>query len=98
VLSILIALIPMKRTGWEAAHILFVLTAGVIGLVVGLERPNLRVNASVVFVFFLFEPIGRVLLGHEAAPKNVVVALALALAGAYFFRDKGNSGDARQPK
>ena len=53
--------------------------------VVGFERPSLRVNASVVFVFFLFELIGRVLLGHEAAPKNVVVALALDLAGAYFF-------------
>ncbi len=38
-----------------------------------------------MFVFFLFELIGRVLLGHEAAPKNVVVALALDLAGAYFF-------------
>lgn len=62
------------------------------------KRWAARLDASFVFVFFLFEPIGRTLLHQQTAPANLGVALFLGLVAAYLFRRKSSteSGNGRE--
>ena len=60
-LSALIAAIPLRLVGREASHLLFLVVAGLLGLLLGRFDP-VQFNVGLVFVFFLFEPMGRVLL------------------------------------
>jgi K+-sensing histidine kinase KdpD len=67
-----------------AFHALFIVVAGLLGVFLGSTRlATARLDSSFLFVFFLFEPMGRVLLAQEAAPADLAVALVLALAAAY---------------
>ncbi|MGC2195576.1 MAG: hypothetical protein WA628_12935 [Terriglobales bacterium] len=92
-ISTLIAVIPVDLVGRGASHLLFVVAVGLLGLLLGLTRSqNWRFSAGFVFVFFLFEPVGRVLLRQGAAPPYLFAALSLALAAAYFFGREGGSG------
>jgi hypothetical protein len=84
VISALIAAIPLRLVGRGASHLLFMVVAGLLGLLLGRFEPG-RLNVGLVFVFFLFEPMGRVLLHQEAVPPHLFLALVLALAASYFF-------------
>ena len=57
-----------------------------------------RLDASVVFVFFLFGPIGPVLLHQQVATRDLGVALFLGIVVAYFFRRKRLSEEPSQPE
>lgn len=92
-ISTLIAAIPVNLVGRDASHLLFVVIVGLLGLLLGLTKPqDRRFGAGFVFAFFLFEPMGRVLLRQEAAPPYLFVVLPLALSAAYFFGREGSSG------
>jgi hypothetical protein len=92
VISVLIAAIPLSLVGRDASHLLFLVVAGLLGLLLGRIEPG-RLNVGLVFVFFLFEPMGRVLLHQEAVPPHLFLALVLALPAAYFFGYKSRSAN-----
>jgi len=93
VISTLIAVIlPARLGGRGASQVLFVVVVGLLGLLMGLTRFDARrFSAGSVFVFFLFEPIGRVLLRQETRPPYLFLAFPLALATAYFLGRQGAS-------
>jgi hypothetical protein len=89
-ISTLIALIPATLVGRDASHLLFVVTVGLLGLLLGFTKSHdWRFSAGFVFAFFLFEPMGRVVLRQEATTPYLFAALPLALATAYFFGRDG---------
>lgn len=94
VISTLIAvIIPVRLVSRDASQVSFVAVAGLLGLLIGFERHEThRFSAAFVFVFFLFEPIGRALLRQEKQPAYLILAFPLALATAYFLRPEGGSG------
>ena len=71
-LSTLLTFILGNSISRPAFHVLFVAIVGSIGMVLGsMGFVTARVDSGVAFVFFLFEPIGRVLLHQEIAPASV---------------------------
>ncbi len=94
VISTLIAvIIPTRLMNRDASHVLFVVIVGALGLLMGFARPDARrFSAGSVFVFFLFEPIGRVLLRQEIQPICLFLTFPLALVAAYFFGREGCAG------
>lgn len=93
-ISTLIAVIlPVRLVSRDVSHVLFVVVVGLLGLLMGFTRPDARrFSVGSVFVFFLFEPIGRVLLRQEKRPTYLLLAFPLALAAAYFFAREGGPG------
>jgi hypothetical protein len=92
VISALIAAIPLSLVGRDASHLLFLVVVGLLSLLLERFEPG-RLNVGLVFVFFLFEPMGRVLLHQEAVPPHLFLALVLALAASYFFGYKSRSAN-----
>lgn len=69
------------------SHLLFAVASGVLGLMLPSFRSHVvRLDAGLVFVFFCFEPVGRILLHQEAAPPYFIFALGFVLIVAYFVR------------
>jgi len=74
-----------------ASHLAFLLVAGAIGIILGLTGYNIgRIDAGFLFAFFLFEPIGPVLLHQQTAPAGLAPALVIGLAVACWFMHKGS--------
>lgn len=95
--SVLIAILANGRPSSAASYALFVGVAGFVSLAVGRDLGR-TFDAGLVFVFFLFEPIGRVLLHQQTAPKDIFLALAVGLVVAYFFGQEGGAGTVRGSK
>ena len=78
-------------------HLVFLMVAGAIGIVLGATGYDLgRIDAGFLFAFFLLEPIGPVLLGHQTAPAGLAPALLVGLAAACWFMHK--SSLSREPE
>lgn len=87
-------ILPASSVGRDASRLLFVLVAGLLGLFMGFARSeSRRFSAGFFFVFFLFEPIGRVLLRQDTGPTYLLLTFPLAIAAAYLFGSEGGSGN-----
>jgi hypothetical protein len=91
--SILTAAVSPRITESWKSHLLFVVASGVLGLILpSFTSRVVRVDASLVFVFCFFEPIGGVLLHHEVLPHYFIFALVLVLTVGYLLRYRGWAG------
>jgi hypothetical protein len=73
-----------------AFHAVFVAIAGSVGALLGSTGlVTGRIDSGVVFVFFLFEPIGRLVLHQEVAPADLGIALLLGVGVARLFGHEG---------
>jgi hypothetical protein len=87
--SILTAAVFPKITEWKS-HLLFIVASGVLGLILPFFTSLVvRLDAGLVLVFCFFEPIGGVLLRHEALPHCFIFALVPVLAVGYLLRSNG---------
>jgi hypothetical protein len=85
-ISLLIAAIPGNLLVGNRAHLLFVVVVGVVGILFGIGGAGLQhLDAGFVFFFFLFEPLGRLLLYREAVPNHYFLILSIGFVVAYFF-------------
>jgi hypothetical protein len=93
-LSTLLALIFGGEVSRVEFHALFVTIIGLIGLLRGAAGIVIkRYHSGVVFIFFLFEPIGRILLRQEVAPSDLGMALVLGFVTAMLFGNEGPLGE-----
>jgi hypothetical protein len=84
-LSILVNAICQKLGHGDEANFIFLLIAGLAALLFRSSKSGtLRVDASFAFVFFLFAPLGRVLLKRDIAGVYLVIVSLLAIICAYF--------------
>jgi hypothetical protein len=96
-ISLLIAAVPGNLLAGNRAHLLFVVTVGVVGLLFGISGTGVQhLDAGFVFFFFLFEPSGRVLLNRGAAPNHYLVILSTGFVVAYFFGREEPTSDQAQ--
>lgn len=100
-ISILFAAIFGSDLGRPESHLLFLVVVGAIGILLGTAGYIVdRFDASFVFAFFLFEPIGPVLLHQVPVAPSLGVALPLGLLVAFLFGRKGsvdNANDSGSP-
>jgi len=88
--SILTAAVSPRITESWKSHLLFILASGVLGLILPFFTSFvIRLDAGLVLVFCFFEPIGGVLLHHEAPPHYFIFALVPVLALGYLLRSNG---------
>jgi len=88
--SILVAAFSPRITESWKSHLLFIGASGVLALILPLLTSLVvRLDAGLVLVFCFFEPIGGVLLGHEALPHYFIFALVPVLAVGYLLRSNG---------
>jgi hypothetical protein len=91
-LSTIISSIFRNSISRMTSHVLFIAVVAAIALILrGTRRKHNRFDAGLVFVLFLFEPVGRILLRLEAAPANIFLVLPLAMVAAFFFGREGPS-------
>jgi hypothetical protein len=92
-ISTLIAALPITLVGRDASHLLFIVAVALLCLFLGFgRRGSRRSSAGIVFVFVVFEPMGRTFLRQETPPKYILAALPLMLVVAYFFGLEEGSG------
>ena len=90
VFSTLLAFFVGNTLSRPTFHALFVSIAGSVGVLLGLTGlVTSRIDSGVVFVFFLFEPIGRLVLHQEVAPADLGIALLLGVGVARLFGHEG---------
>ena len=88
--SILTAAVSPSITEPWKSHLLFVVASGVLGLILpSFTSRVVRLDAGLVLVFCFFEPIGGLLLRHEALPQYFIFALVLVLTVGYMPRSNG---------
>lgn len=88
--SILTAAVSPRITESWKSHLLFIVASGVLGLILPFFTSIVvRLDAGLVLVFCFFEPIGGVLLRHEALPHYFIFALVPVLAVGYLLRSNG---------
>jgi hypothetical protein len=88
--SIFTAVVSPRTTEPWKSHLLFIVASGVLGLILPFFTSFVvRLDAGLVLVFCFFEPIGGVLLRHEALPHYFILALVPVLAVGYLLRSNG---------
>lgn len=96
-ISTLIAIFSGSLFGESESHLLFIAAVAMIWLLLGGTRFAIRqVDAGFIFVLVLFEPIGPVLLHHEAVPPGLSLTLLLGFAVACLFGHEGTNGESEQ--
>lgn len=92
-LSTLLAGIFRNSIGRMNLHLAFLGAVVAIGLALHWMGSVVdQLDAGLVFVVFLFEPAGRILLHQERAPGWMWLVAPAALVGAYFFGQKHSTG------
>jgi hypothetical protein len=90
-LSILTAAVSPRTTEAWKSHLLFIVASGVLALTLPFFTARMvRLDAGLVLVFCFLEPIGGVLLHHEALPHYFIFALVLILTLGYLLRSNGS--------
>jgi hypothetical protein len=90
-LSILTAAVSVRTTEAWKSHLLFIVASGVLALILpSFTSRIVRLDAGLVLVFGFFEPIGGVLLHHEALPHYFIFALVLVLTLGYLLRSNSS--------
>jgi len=91
VLSTFVAAIAGNSYGRTAPHVAFLLAAGAIAIVLELAGYNIgSIDRGLLFAFFLFEPIGLIVLREQAVPKHLFLTLASAMGMACAFAYLGS--------
>jgi len=95
-LSTVIAAFFRNSIGRMTSHVIFIIVVVAIGLLMHWTGHAIdRLDAGLVFMLFLFEPLGRVLLHLEPAPANALLVLPLAMIAAYFFGHENSAADSQ---
>jgi 4-hydroxybenzoate polyprenyltransferase len=90
-LSILTAAVSPRTTEAWKSHLLFIVASGVLALILpSFTSRIVWLDAGLVLVFCFFEPIGGLLLHHEALPHYFIFALVLVLTVGYLLRSNGS--------
>jgi hypothetical protein len=94
VISSLIALTFRNSIGLFSFHLLFLSVVATLGLIAKWSGFSIRrIDVGIVIALFVFEPVGRLLLEHQAPSAHSALALPLLLVFAYFFGRSNSSGN-----
>ena len=95
-LSTIIAAFFRNSIGRMTSHVIFIIVIVAIGLLLHWTGHAIdRLDAGLVFMLFLFEPFGRVVLHLETAPTDALLVLPLAMLAAYFFGHENSAADSQ---
>jgi hypothetical protein len=74
----------------ETSNLLFIVIAAIVGLLFGAKAILRRLDAGFVLVFFLSQPVGRMLMRREVPHSDCLLALLLAFVVAYYLGKDGS--------
>jgi hypothetical protein len=79
---------PRKLADWKQGAPAVVVVVGVVGLLFGIGGSLRHLDAGFVFLFFLFEPLGRVLLNRGPVPNHLLRDLSDRLRCRLLLRER----------
>jgi hypothetical protein len=98
-LSTTIAAVVGTAHGRSVPHVAFLVAAGAIAVVLELVGYSIgHVHPGILFAFFLFEPVGPIVLHQQPAPTGFAATLLLGVGLACVFVFRGADKPAAEPR